>query len=556
MSNLRQIWCWKNFILVSILVNMGVLRVQSSDNSLLAALKVISDKIEETPSSVVYLNPGDGQPEDIGYGYQKNLRNLENVFDQASSSNQISKGEMVEKVLNYLSREKSNNKPKQLNKKSIFREREDSADVPENLQQLKYERFTIPSAFRERYKESLNNLQDNTDANNMEDQDNYLYTLNSLLNKYLEENVQDLSDEDLENFVRSNYDEKRDAPDEYRSLYDPNYSKLGRSVEKQFLFIPRYPSRKNKHHINKWLKVKPRITKRSKKNIALNDTHTDPKIEAELTNIFLGSGQQNNETITQVPTGISTVKVLNATIINLDKFNEANSKIDVKKKSIDWSNYFGFDRKKKSVRNMPDNDAILTQYMQAYVNENDPSSQVNPIKHTFEKGRQIKDRLLETPYQEKEWPLKEDKLMWLEDALIDDTLKYTGANQEKYNENQNGVILAENRTQPIESLENMAQQLDVEPKECSQLLQITQDCLEIGGSAGDLLLPLCTLYRVCRSCESENSDCEERFILGSHELCSKAPLCRYFSRRILQLMQDHPMQMECHKCMVDFIQNK
>lgn len=42
----------------------------------------------------------------------------------------------------------------------------------------------------------------------------------------------------------------------------------------------------------------------------------------------------------------------------------------------------------------------------------------------------------------------------------------------------------------------------IEPKECSQLLQITQDCLEIGGSAGDLMLPLCTLYRVCRSCVS------------------------------------------------------
>lgn len=41
-----------------------------------------------------------------------------------------------------------------------------------------------------------------------------------------------------------------------------------------------------------------------------------------------------------------------------------------------------------------------------------------------------------------------------------------------------------------------------DPKECTQLLQITQDCLELGGSAGDLMLPVCTLYRVCRTCVS------------------------------------------------------
>lgn len=42
-----------------------------------------------------------------------------------------------------------------------------------------------------------------------------------------------------------------------------------------------------------------------------------------------------------------------------------------------------------------------------------------------------------------------------------------------------------------------------EHKECTQLLQITQDCLELGGSAGDLMLPVCTLYRVCRTCVSK-----------------------------------------------------
>jgi len=33
-------------------------------------------------------------------------------------------------------------------------------------------------------------------------------------------------------------------------------------------------------------------------------------------------------------------------------------------------------------------------------------------------------------------------------------------------------------------------------------------------------------------------------------------LCRYFSRRILQLMQENPLQIQCHKCMVNFLQNE
>jgi len=188
--------------------------------------------------------------------------------------------------------------------------------------------------------------------------------------------------------------------------------------------------------------------------------------------------------------------------------------------------------------------------------------------------------------------LKDDKLMWLEDALIDDALKYTGANQgtndpeeinnvknqvlsnlnqayniekfrqennemqEKQYEKSDFIIPAENNSQPMNSLDISEPHKEVDHKECTQLQQITQDCLDLGGSAGDLMLPVCTLYRVCRTCESEHSECEERFVQSSHELCSKAPLCRYFSRRMLQLMQDHPLQMECHKCMINFLQNE
>ncbi|CAI6344487.1 unnamed protein product [Macrosiphum euphorbiae] len=535
----------------------AVLGVRGTDDSLRSALEAISDKLGSTPprmAAAVYLNTDDGQPEDIGYGYQKNLRNLENIFEQGVRvpSNKIYKDEVAEKFLNYLANENPQYNQKSWSKKSIFREREGS-DMPENLQQLKYDRYATPSAFRERYKTNPNIEQDY--KNNMEDQGDYLYALNTLIDKYIEENVQGMSDEELESFLRSQ-EEKRNIPDEYQNIYDPYY-KRGSPMKRQYLFIPRYHARRNNKYRSKW--VKPRLMKRSKKNVALNESHTDPKVAAELNNIFLGSESNTNS---------NTTTVINNSVNQTAKpeVDGNNLKIDLKKKSIDWSNYFGYDRKKKSIENIPSDDTILNQYIRAYGKENDENEEMNNIN------------------------LKDDKLMWMEDALINDALKYTGANQgtndpeeinnvknqvlanlnqaynieklrnennemqEKQYEKADFVVPAENNSQPMNSLD--IAESNKEDHECTQLLQITQNCLELGGSAGDLMLPVCMLYRVCSTCESEQSECEAKFIQGSHELCSKAPLCRYFSRRILQLMQEHPLQIQCHKCMVNFLQNE
>lgn len=54
-----------------------------------------------------------------------------------------------------------------------------------------------------------------------------------------------------------------------------------------------------------------------------------------------------------------------------------------------------------------------------------------------------------------------------------------------------------------QNISNICYLLLADHKECTQLLQITQDCLDLGGSAGDLMLPVCTLYRVCRTCVSK-----------------------------------------------------
>lgn len=320
---------------------------------------VVRSRIKCVLNFFLLLFLDDGQPEDIGYGYQKKMRNLENIFEQAaapSGNNKIAtKDEIVEKFLDYLANESPVQqlpyKKKPWSKKSIFREREDTADVPDNLQQLKYDRYAaMPSAFRERYKTGVA-PQDYSD--NADDQDDYLYAINALVDKYIEDNVEGMSDEELESFLRSQ-DEKRNGAspaDEYRhqGLYaEPyNYYKRERKppAKRQFLFIPRYhPRRNNKYgKNNRWMK--PRLMKRSKKNISTNnkESRTDPKVAAELNNIFLGAEPNDSDVSTT-----TTAADMTNSVDGADKTAGGggnNTKIELKKKSIDWSNYFGYDRK-------------------------------------------------------------------------------------------------------------------------------------------------------------------------------------------------------------------
>lgn len=287
-----------------------------------------------------------GQPEDIGYGYQKNLRNFENIFEQGAPppiSNTISKADMVQAFLNYLAKERPRFYQKPWSKRSIFREREVS-DMSDDLQQLNYDRYATPSAFRERYKTNPGIVQEH--KNNMEDQDNnYMTAINSLVDNYIEDNVQGMSDEELEDYIRFAQEEKRNVPEAYRSLYDP-YNKRGGnkpSTKRQYFIIPKYPNRRNNKYENLW--VKPRLMKRSKKNISSNELHTDPKVAAELNNIFLGSEPNNNLNASTTNTSINNNNKYNGN--NTSKLVDENnySKIELKKKSIDWSNYFGYDRK-------------------------------------------------------------------------------------------------------------------------------------------------------------------------------------------------------------------
>jgi len=90
--------------------------------------------------------------------------------------------------------------------------------------------------------------------------------------------------------------------------------------------------------------------------------------------------------------------------------------------------------RKKSIENIPSEDTILNQYIRTYEKENEENEE-NNIN------------------------LKDEKLMWLEDTLINDALKYTGANQgindpEEINDVKNQVLANLNQAYYIEKLRN------------------------------------------------------------------------------------------------------
>lgn len=296
----------------------------------------------------------------------------------AATGGKTSRDEMVEKFLDYLTKEDGGGDPepepqyyhakRPSSKKSIFREREDQ-DVPDNLQQLKYDRYGAavpPSAFRERYKNGGRTplVQDQKS----DDPDDYLYAVDSLLDPYIQDNVQGMSDNQLEELLRRAQEDKReyapsaaeddgyDGPPRQRDLryYESGGLKRAAGAKRQLLFIPmssfpRYQQSRglhNKHH-NRWT-TKPRPVKRSNKGAAEevaatahSGSTTDPKVAAELDDIFLGSDANNGS-------NRAAVANVNATADEetpAPKSADDGGRIELKKKSIDWTNYFGYDRK-------------------------------------------------------------------------------------------------------------------------------------------------------------------------------------------------------------------
>lgn len=204
-----------------------------------------------------------------------------------------------------------------------------------------------------------------------------------------------------------------------------------------------------------------RFNQRRKKNVKphnLNDI-TDPKVTKELTNIFspsenFGQSQMHNKSGDKNTTSTNSTSHLTLTKVTNDEkptsskrsLEESSSshnhnshshtkrsgqkeetQIDAQhkpltltKKSVDWSNYFGIDkRSKKSLGKSPNDEWLLDQYLNAY------SISAKAIKNPS--SNDDGDAALDI--DKKTSDDMDAKLRAMEDMIVDQALKYTGAHE-------------------------------------------------------------------------------------------------------------------------------
>ncbi|KAK9505832.1 hypothetical protein O3M35_009805 [Rhynocoris fuscipes] len=422
-------------LLVTVTIVLG-------DDNLREALQAVKKRQRDLTPPVYYSRPyiyADGQPEDIGYGYQKSVSpNTAGVFDNVpvpyselgSHDLEDEQDRALEKFLmEYIEDPGPRVSPKiGGNKRSVFRERD-----PEGTQRF-YEEENDEnrpvSPFRERDKARLqaaHALVSNYGGLNFDrsrypddnNDDDYLAVLNSIWEKYRgEEDPEELSEADMEeilDYLQGKEEEKRQY-DNFNTGYDFFNSPLGwkRSRDQQqqqqhhhqkrypdTLFDERYPYKGQKRYpITKrspTMYYGPAMPLERRKKSEIK--RTDPKVAAELNNIF-DTTTKNKTTSTEAPK--TFVSSTTTTPGQKEQTIEAASSkpLEVKKKSVNWSDYFGYDRKKKS------SDWVVDQYLRSYGLDKDGS---------YDKPKRKEDI--------------DAKMRAMEDLIVDEAIKYTGAHE-------------------------------------------------------------------------------------------------------------------------------
>ncbi|XP_039275003.1 uncharacterized protein LOC111059124 [Nilaparvata lugens] len=544
---------------------LSVSRAQRQDDSLRGALEAVTRRHQDMSAAPPYYigqprtsqindelpyfeNQEYGQPEDIGYGYQKSVApHTAGIFEpialpstelgahEALANNhlpRITERELERLTSDFIGDEPDNSRllahrlPNGYKRSSVFREREE----PDSWQMADAEpgeRMRGPSRMRNALALVRNyggldrepeQLPDSTDP------DSYLRLLNYVYHKYKagsnnEFDPEDIGDGDVEDLIEylgrgENRDRKRsdhnggydffnypsawykrsdqridtpqsdgffhalkflsgdrdaleamrneDAPGEdddedvSRLLMEPG----PRVYRKRYPAIGGFDDRFSYKGIAKRFPVTKRSLKSSsgpQNKAALthqtpnNAGTTDPEVAQELDNIFSASGEghhkaaeqkeQNSSATTDNPKPEQKKKGSELFPEKKEKKDEksmhsvhrrdkevAGQKeetnpmdndarpVEVRKKSVDWSEYFGIDRRrKKSATDSFDDDWLLNQYLKAYS---------GPKKM---KAQSLRDAEMEA---KNEIPDDIDgKLRAMEDLIVDEALKYTGANQ-------------------------------------------------------------------------------------------------------------------------------
>ncbi|XP_066247520.1 uncharacterized protein [Euwallacea similis] len=187
--------------------------------------------------------------------------------------------------------------------------------------------------------------------------------------------------------------------------------------------------------------------------------HTDPKVEKDLKTIF-GSDQKEIDanklgegvSSTAKPSESVTVKknenpppprkiekkdkpkmdITKEGDINKEVFSpvapQTAKTLSLKKKSIDWSDYFGLDRRKKSNNDL-DKEWLMERYHKAIA----VTAQKRNADLPFQAFKNSDSEVLRKEGQEEHKITEMDKkLEKLEDEIVEDALKYTGAHQQDH----------------------------------------------------------------------------------------------------------------------------
>nr|UXO98113.1 periplaneta neuropeptide-like precursor [Zophobas atratus] len=271
-------------------------------------------------------------------------------------------------------------------------------------------------------------------------------------NKYYEGDS--LNDNPYLYTYKDNYYNKYQDDDDDDKDAEPNYYESAKN--KHFSRDRKFDYRTRSYNPNKRFPVSKRsssfepphseVTHEHKRSTTKKDCvdKTDPKVAKDLSNIF-GSGSTEKPT-TSKPEKPKTMKKEHAKETksknktkgdkNKDKPKKGSSKeeiadvisdkpLQIQKKSINWSDYFGLDRRKKSEDEL-DNEWLIERYHKAIALKRNAEYPLQSFKNHDQPAKKESDK---TDSEEVKISEMDTKLKNMEDTIIDDALKYTGAHE-------------------------------------------------------------------------------------------------------------------------------
>ncbi|XP_011493936.1 PREDICTED: uncharacterized protein LOC105359131 [Ceratosolen solmsi marchali] len=522
--------------------------------------QVGSDEIDDNKDSLAFIpSEGTGQLETIGDGYQ-HLNNKQ--FNRA--------------LMDYLQYVTDQEVPSQ----SVFRERERNAN---------YKRAANLNHGMLNEKELARILMDGGENDLAHDQE-------------------ELDDQDYQRALEMIYDKYKIQPDNeayggdqllLRELFsDENREE---SQEPRFVQISpaerrnvnaRYPlfNREYKTYHDSFKRLP--VFKRSAKAVNRKRQVTDPKVAEDLGSLFgtqstsavnhthdqshdhnhdhshdhnhehnhdrvKGNGHSGQTQGSNVETSNSTAKSKNLKD-NMAKVNKTKERpIDVKKKSVDWSQYFGIDRRKKKTVYMgrpdtqdQDEEYLLQKYYETMAEnlnliDKDGGEKRDKLQQMDSKLKNMKNQMIEEAMEVglknnvDSQEVKDEIMSRLSAAYsfekLRRALKQLSSNAAAQRESQRAAQAQNNLTLNHPNSANVNKNEDKRTRNnvdamqgiddessCLQIDLIERRCKMIGALIGDvkqLLLVPCVLYNICNSCDQD--DCLERFAFETEKICQE-----------------------------------